>query len=145
MDYFNLFFLSFLSSTLLPGGSEVYLIWLLQDRQLHPLILLLTATTGNSMGGFSNWIIGYIIINKLFSGFNLEKKQNNKHYDIAVAWIKQWGYYVLLFSWMPIIGDLLCLVAGVYKLNAYRCIITIFIGKFLRYSILILITQYISL
>jgi membrane protein YqaA with SNARE-associated domain len=145
MDYFNLFFLSFLSSTLLPGGSEVYLIWLLQDTQLNPLILLVTATTGNSLGGFSNWIIGYLIINNIFTALKLQKKQKNKQYHIAEAWIKQWGYTILLLSWMPIIGDLICLVAGVYKLNAYRCIIYIFTGKFFRYLALIFITQNISL
>jgi len=141
MDYFNLFFLSFLSSTLLPGGSEAFLIWLTHSTSHHLVILLLIATIGNTIGGFSNWLIGYIIRNNLFSKLKLKKNTEKKRFQIAKSWIKQWGYYVLLFSWLPIIGDLLCLAAGIYKLNAYRCIIYIFIGKCLRYSVVIFIAQ----
>jgi len=90
MDYLNLFFISFLSSTLLPGGSEVYLIWLIQSAHLNSIILLLLATFGNTLGGFTNWIIGYIIRNNLFPKLNLQRKTNNKHYQFAEYWVKQW-------------------------------------------------------
>jgi len=145
MDFFNLFFISFLSSTLLPGGSEAFLIWLIYSANYHLIILLLIATTGNTIGGFTNWLVGYVIRNNLFTKLNLQRNAENKHYRVAELWIKQWGYYILLFSWLPVIGDLLCLAAGIYKLNAYRCIIYIFVGKCIRYSVVIYFTQKLSL
>ncbi len=57
----GLFLSAFLSSTLLPGGSEAVLA-ILTSQQSHPLWLLLTvATAGNTLGGMTSWGIGRLI------------------------------------------------------------------------------------
>ena len=57
----GLFVSSFISSTLLPGGSEAILAALRLNSAHAPLILLLVATAGNTLGGISSWLIGFLI------------------------------------------------------------------------------------
>lgn len=132
-----LFSISFLSSTLLPGGSEAYLIWLSLEST-HPTIqLLIVATIGNTLGGMTNWFIGRYLHSKIIS--KIQSKQFKfLHANNA---IKKYGYPILLLSWLPIIGDILCLFAGWYKLNALKSLIFILVGKFLRYTFIIYIVQ----
>jgi membrane protein YqaA with SNARE-associated domain len=141
----SLFIISFLSSTLLPGGSEAYLSWLILNTNTTVVIILFVATTGNTLGGYTNWLIGYFINSSLLSKFKDENREKNKRYKIAEKWIKKWGYTILLLSWLPLIGDLLCLLAGIYQLNVYKSIIYIFTGKFIRYTVLIYIIQELKL
>ncbi|RDT62897.1 DedA family protein, partial [Klebsiella pneumoniae] len=47
----SLFASSFLSSTLLPGNSEVVLVAMLLSGVSQPWLLVLIATMGNSLGG----------------------------------------------------------------------------------------------
>lgn len=54
----SLFASSFLSSTLLPGNSEVVLVAMLLSGVSQPWLLVLIATMGNSLGGLTNVILG---------------------------------------------------------------------------------------
>ena len=136
MAELQLFIISFLSSTLLPGGSEAYLLYLLSLQQYDSMILLILASIGNSLGGMTNYVIGLLIINKFIKPqYNLH--QQNNYYLKSTQWIKKYGTAALLLSWLPLIGDLLCLVAGLVKLNWLKVLIFIYIGKFLRYAFVI--------
>ncbi|MGL5666540.1 MAG: YqaA family protein, partial [Shewanella sp.] len=53
----------------------------------------------------------------------------------ALALIERYGVWSLLLSWAPVIGDLLCLLAGWLKLRAFPALVMILIGKTLRYLI----------
>ena len=57
----GLFISSFISSTLLPGGSEAILVALRLNDAHEPLALLAVATTGNTLGGLSSWLIGFLL------------------------------------------------------------------------------------
>jgi membrane protein YqaA with SNARE-associated domain len=122
----GLFSGSFLSSTLLPGNSEVLLVTLLFSSNISPVLLILTATIGNTLGGLTNVIIGRMSANI----------KPQKGVTIALPWIKRYGSLALLLSWLPIVGDLLCLLAGWLKLPWWSVILTILIGKLLRYVVL---------
>jgi len=45
----------------------------------------------------------------------------------------------LLLSWLPLIGDVLCLAAGWLRLNFIKSLFFITLGKFARYFIISLI------
>ena len=47
--------------------------------------------------------------------------------------VQQWGSPILLFSWVPIIGDALCVAAGWLRLNVWQCALFMALGKFARY------------
>lgn len=98
----SLFASSFLSATLLPGNSEVVLVAMLLSGVSQPWLLVLIATMGNSLGGLTNVILGRF--------FPLREK--SRWQEKAVGWLKRYGAATLLLSWMPVIGDLLCLLAG---------------------------------
>jgi membrane protein YqaA with SNARE-associated domain len=51
--------------------------------------------------------------------------------------VEKWGIPMLFFSWMPIIGDPLCLAGGYLRLPLWKSIFMIFLGKFARYCVLL--------
>jgi membrane protein YqaA with SNARE-associated domain len=51
--------------------------------------------------------------------------------------VEKWGIPMLFFSWMPIIGDPLCLAGGYLRLALWKSIFMIFLGKFARYCVLL--------
>ena len=118
----TLFASSFLAATLLPGGSEVVLFGVLK---LHPDKLgaaLAIATLGNTLGGLSSYLIGRVI----------PQKQTLK----GLARVQRYGAPILLLSWVPIIGDPLCVAAGWLRLNPWWSTLYIAIGKLMRYWVI---------
>ena len=119
----SLFASSFLSATLLPGNSEVVLVAMLLSGVSQPWLLVLIATMGNSLGGLSNVILGRF--------FPLREK--SRWQEKAVGWLKRYGAATLLLSWMPVIGDLLCLLAGWMRISWGPVLFFLCLGKALRY------------
>lgn len=122
-----LFVSGFLSATLLPGGSEAGLLATLSLQQYEPAMIVLVATVGNTLGGLTNYWIGIWLPNRT---------QNEKHGHKAMAWLQKYGYWTLLFSWLPVIGDPLCLAAGWLRMKFLPCVVLIALGKALRYAAL---------
>jgi len=131
MALFSLFISAFTSATLLPGSSEALFLFMLSQDLWSAGILILAAGTGNSLGGMTNWILGILIRKGLFKS----KKHNleDKSYSTAEKWFQKFGSPALLLSFLPIIGDPLCLMAGFIKIHWLKAIIFISLGKFLRY------------
>ena len=119
----SLFASSFLSATLLPGSSEVVLVAMLLSGVSQPWLLVVIATMGNSLGGLTNVILGRF--------FPLREK--SRWQEKAVGWLKRYGAATLLLSWMPVIGDLLCLLAGWMRISWGPMLFFLCLGKALRY------------
>lgn len=126
----SLFASSFLSSTLLPGNSEVVLVAMLLSGVSQPWLLVLIATMGNSLGGLTNVILGRF--------FPLREK--SRWQEKAVGWLKRYGAATLLLSWMPVIGDLLCLLAGWMRISWGPVLFFLCLGKALSYVLLAWVT-----
>ena len=133
IGYWGLFISSFLAATIIPVTSEALLILML-SMGYDPLISLTSATIGNTLGGWLNYIIGrmgnpYWL--KVF-GATLERinKWKNK--------VNKYGSWMALFSWLPFIGDVLGIALGFFSARILPTFLFIFIGKFLRYLFLIL-------
>ena len=54
----------------------------------------------------------------------------------ALTWLKRFGPRACLLSWLPVVGDPLCAVAGWLKLPFWPCLAYMAIGKFLRYLVM---------
>ena len=119
----SLFASSFLSATLLPGNSEVVLVAMLLAGVSHPWWLVLIATIGNSLGGVTNVILGRL--------FPLRK--TSRWQERAAGWLKRYGAVTLLLSWAPVVGDLLCLLAGWMRISWGPVLFFLCLGKALRY------------
>jgi membrane protein YqaA with SNARE-associated domain len=113
---------SFLSATLLPGGSEA-LLW--GFLQLHPgeqSAALALATLGNTAGGMTSWWCGRVLP-------KWQRLESIPHKDK----VARWGSPVLLLAWLPLIGDALCVAAGWLRLHWLPCCAFMAIGKLARY------------
>lgn len=117
-----------LSSTLLPGNSEVVFTSVLL---VHPELwfgLLMAVTAGNAMGGYISWGMGRVLANRFPVRCGRED---------AIRAIQRWGSPVLLLSWVPVIGDPLCVAAGWLKTGAVSSLLYIVLGKLLRYALIV--------
>lgn len=129
----SVFFSAFVSSTVLPGASEAVLI--AGAKAGHALMpLWLVASLGNTLGGVSSWWLGRWIAHYRPARFGHDPRRAR-----ALAWLQRWGWPGLLLSWLPIIGDPLCVAAGWLRLNIYWSVFAIALGKTARYAVLLLV------
>ena len=128
----GLFLSAFISSTLFPGGSEVVLAALIAKQVHDPWVLCGVATAGNTLGGMTSWALG-LLISRRYPTSGLTKIRQQQ----AVERVQRWGSPLLLFSWVPIIGDPLCVAAGWLRIHAFIALIFIGIGKALRYAAIV--------
>ena len=137
MTLWFLFFSAFISSTLFPGGSEAVLAYLASEENPPLFTLIIVATLGNTLGAMTSWGIGRLISIR-YSTERLSKISQQK----AVARIQKYGSPVLLLSWLPIIGDPLCVAAGWLRLHWLPSLVFIAVGKLLRYIVVVYIIGY---
>ena len=123
------FFSSLLSATLIPATSEAVLIATVLHGDTNLWFLALIATFGNTAGAIGTFLSG---LSKK-SWFPIKKKMIVKAEDH----FKKYGVWSLLFSWMPIIGDPLTLVAGYLKVPFLIFFVLVFLGKAARYFFII--------
>jgi len=136
MEFFSthgypaLFITSFLAATVVPLGSE----WLLTAMLVQgftPLPVVATATAGNFLGACTTYLIGLyggplLVRNVLRIGEDSRKK--------AEQLFGQYGSWSLLLSWLPVIGDPICLAGGLFRISFARFSILVIIGKLGRYA-----------
>jgi len=127
-----LFSSSFLSSTLLPGGSEAILVYAAHEAFAPDALLWLIATVGNTLGGMTGWLIGWWI-QKRYPARALVKPSHQQ----AMHRLSRYGSPILLLSWLHIIGDPLCLAAGWAGIRPLPALLFIALGKGLRYALLL--------
>ncbi len=138
----SLFIGSLLASTLVPGGVEGLLLVMVKEQLYGMPSLFLVATIGNTLGGIITFLIGMLLAGGLRYGrphprlerwFSVENK--------ALGRIRRYGSPALLFSWMPVVGDPLCLAAGFLGLRFWPSALMIAAGKAARYLVLLWILQ----
>lgn len=128
--YPALFAVSFLAATILPLGSE----WLLVAMVLqhfNPVSAVTVATVGNYLGALTTYLLGLV-----GSGFLVRKllRINEDQQARAECFYRRYGSWSLLLSWLPVIGDPLCLVGGVLKVPLARFSLLVLAGKAARYA-----------
>ncbi|MGB3070362.1 MAG: YqaA family protein [Ottowia sp.] len=126
----TVFAVAFVSATLLPLGSEpaVFGLIKLNPHLFWPAILV--ATAGNTLGGMVSWWMG------LGAHKVVDKYRHSATHLRALEWLEKLGPKACLFSFLPIIGDPLCAVAGWLKMPLLPCACYMAAGKFLRYLVM---------
>jgi membrane protein YqaA with SNARE-associated domain len=124
----TVFVVAFVSATLLPLGSEpaVFALIKLNPELFWPTILV--ATAGNTGGGALSWLMGlgaHKAVDKMRHGTPTNAR--------ALRWLERFGPRACLMSWLPVVGDPLCAVAGWLKFPFLPCLVYMAIGKFARY------------
>ena len=123
------FFVSFLSATLLPLGSEPTLFAVVKANQALFWPVIAVATLGNTLGSIVSYGMGY-------GARQVFARERATRWFV---WLERFGPRTLLLAWVPGIGDALCTVAGWQKLPFWPCAAYIAIGKLLRYLAVTLI------
>ena len=124
----TVFVVAFVSATLLPLGSEpaVFGLVKLDPALFWPAVLV--ATAGNTLGGAVTWWMGY------GAERAYERVRHRKPHELrAMQWLQRFGAKACLLSWLPVVGDPLCAVAGWLRLPFWPCVFFMAIGKFMRY------------
>ena len=129
---------AFLSSTVLPGNSEIIfliiatpLLWTGSSYFSTDIqSLLWVAVIGNSLGSLTTYLLGRWLP-------PMQKIQHHRKLAWVLEKIQRYGSVMLFFSWLPIVGDLFCAVAGWLRLNWVACLVFITLGKIVRYVFLL--------
>jgi membrane protein YqaA with SNARE-associated domain len=123
----TLFVIALVSATLIPVGSEpaVFGLVKLDPTLFWPAVLV--ATAGNTVGGAISYWMGYGV------EVAVERVRHKPVEHRVLGWLQRFGAKACLLSWLPIVGDPLCAVAGWLKLPFWPCLAYMAIGKFARY------------
>ena len=124
---------AFVAGSVFPFSSETLLAGL-QLAGLQPWPLFASATIGNVLGSMFNywigtfgrleWIEHYLHVNR-------EKIERTQQ------WLQGRGAWMGFFCFLPILGSALSVTLGYMRANPYLSFLSIFLGKALRYAILI--------
>jgi membrane protein YqaA with SNARE-associated domain len=131
MDW-SLFLSALISSTLFPGGSEALLLYKLNEGG-DAVTLVLIATIGNVLGSLITYGMGRLgneAVHKKWLRMDEAKVAR------AEVWFGKYGMPSLLLAWLPVVGDPLCLVAGLLRCGILPFLLLVTIGKAARYALL---------
>lgn len=138
MVYLLLFISAFGAATLLPLQSEAVLVGLLMQHQYSVALLIIVASIGNILGSCINWYLG----------LRIERFKDKKWFPVsennmikAEKIYQKYGFWSLLLSWLPVIGDPITLIAGLFREKFWRFLLMVFIAKTGRYICIYLILQ----
>ena len=129
MDW-TLFLSAFLSATVLPGSSEALLVLRLTEGSPW-VTAVLTAAAGNLCGSLVTYGMGRAGNAVLHARWLRIGRDDLRR---AQAWFGRWGLPSLLFAWLPVVGDPLCLVAGLLRVKLSAFVALVGLGKLARYG-----------
>ncbi len=128
--YTSLFLAAFIAASIFPAQSEALLLWLAAQGIYSVIALVAVASTGNTLGAIFNWWLGT----------RAEKFRNRQWFPVraeklekAQDWYRRYGRWLLLFSWVPVIGDPITLAAGVMREKLLPFVLVVGTAKTLRY------------
>lgn len=130
--YVGLFVASFLAATILPLGSEIVFAGLIA-LGMDAWICVAVASVGNWMGGMTNYYLGKVGKIEWIEKYLKVSKERIEKMQI---WLDKKGAAMAFFSFLPAIGDIIALALGFMRANVYVVNISMFLGKFIRYVLI---------
>ena len=131
--YWGMFVTAFVAGSFFPFSSEAVMTGLLAAG-LDPWGLIIYGTAGNVLGGMFNYGVGRMGRLEWIERY-LHVKQ--KDLDQATRFMAGRGAWMGFFAFAPILGSAITIVLGLMRANPIISFISITIGKFLRYVVLI--------
>lgn len=129
----GLFFVAFLAATLLPMGSELFVL-ALQQQGFAPMDLFWVAGAGNVLGSCVNYALGWYAGSWIIIKY---MRVSAAQLELAQLRLQKYGYILLLFAWLPVVGDPLTFVAGILKLRFSVFLLLVGVSKLARYAALL--------
>jgi membrane protein YqaA with SNARE-associated domain len=102
----------------------------------NPLLSVAVATAGNTLGACTTYGVGLyggsFLIGRVLRISDETRQKAERFYG-------RFGSWSLLFSWVPVLGDPLCLVGGMLRIHLGRFSLLVLTGKLARYGIVSLV------
>ncbi len=123
--YIGLFLGSMLAATLIPMSSDVQLVALLTTGA-DPVVAVAAAALGNWVGGMLGYGLGRL-------GKLSWLKMSEAKVEKQRARIERWGAWLAFFTWLPLVGDVMSVGLGFYRIDLPRVAVFMLLGKSVRY------------
>lgn len=137
LGLFGLFLGSFLAGSIIPFSSEV-LFGSMMLAGFDPVACLISTSLGNTLGGMTCYYIGRLGKMEWMTKY-LKVKEATLHKYTTFLHGK--GAWMGFFAWLPYAGEAIAIALGFLRANTLIVLISMFIGKTLRYLIMMLIIQ----
>lgn len=120
-----------LAATVLPIASEALVAnAIFGESTTYIIAVLMVAAAANTAGSVLNyWLGAYLAHLRSRRWFYFTERQiatGKRHFE-------RFGFWSLLFAWLPIVGDLLTLAAGILRVKFWMFVGLVAIGKAARY------------
>ena len=125
---------AFIAGSVLPMASEVLLV-IFMGMGLSPLLLLIWATAGNTLGGFSCYYMARLAKREWVEKFFHVSPRQMARADRVVQKVGVWAAFL---SFVPLLGTAILLLLGFMRVSPLKISATMIAGKLLRYLIVIL-------
>ncbi|MBU1197994.1 VTT domain-containing protein [Candidatus Micrarchaeota archaeon] len=130
--HINLFIATLLSASIVPLPSEPAII--LTMKFLDPITVFIIAMLGSTLGSITNYYIGAKGIR------NMIITRHDGYEKRAHELVDQYGFTMLLiFPWIPFVGDPILIVAGVLRMNFERFMTWIIIARAIKIIAIIMV------
>lgn len=125
VELFALFAASFAAATLVPLPSEAALFAYLQAHPQGAVLAVTVATIGNTAGGMTTFLIGFLI----------PEKTRTRIDPKTLEQVRRFGAPALLLAWLPVVGDALCAAAGWLRMKWWLALGFMAAGRLARYVV----------
>lgn len=131
--YWGMLVSAFLAGSFFPFSSEVVMSGL-QAAGLEPIQLILYGSIGNVLGSMFNYGVGRMGKLEWIEKYLHVKKES---LDKAQNFMSDRGAWMGFFAFLPLLGSAITIVLGLTRANIVISVISITIGKVLRYVLLV--------
>jgi membrane protein YqaA with SNARE-associated domain len=118
-----LFAAAFISATVFPASSEIVLVMVVKSFPDRLAAAITVATLGNTLGGLTTYGLGRLVPQRY-----VPKAR-------PIDFVRRYGAFSLLLSWMPIVGDAFCAAAGWLRVPLWAAALAMAVGKAARYIV----------
>lgn len=121
-------FLNGVFSSLTPIPAAITTMALLSGG-VRPLDVFIVLTVGSTIGGYIGYYLGYS--GRLIGKF---RKTTPKYEQKSLNVMNKYGWHTIIFlsPWLPIIGDVVLVIAGIKKYNIIKYSIMMSTGKIVK-------------
>ena len=127
----GLFIGAFLAATILPFSSDALYVAVLAVTG-QPVACLVVGTAGNWLGSVFSYYIGRIGKWEWIEKWFRVKPETLQRQKMK---IDRYGVWLALICWVPIIGDVIAIALGLYKVPPLMCFVLMLVGKFARFLV----------
>lgn len=135
--YAGLFISALLAGSIIPFSSELVMVALVKVG-LSPVMCVIAATLGNTVGGMTCYYMGRLGKTDWIEKYFKVKKEK---IDKTQRFLQGKGALMAFFAFLPFVGEAIAIALGFMRSNVYLTTASMFVGKLLRYIAMLLALQ----